>query len=61
VRESARRFANLLPHARAVVLPGAGHLPIQEATGALCRLLFETDTTQREEPLCPTLNAHIAS
>jgi pimeloyl-ACP methyl ester carboxylesterase len=61
VRESARRFVNLLPHARAVVLPGAGHLPIQEATGALCRLLFETDTTQRKEPLCPTLNAHIAS
>ncbi len=40
VRESVRRCSRIWPHARAVELAGAGHLPIQEATSTLAAQIF---------------------
>lgn len=41
VRESVRMWTALWPQSRAIELPGAGHLPIQEATAALAAAAFD--------------------
>jgi len=41
VRRSAAQWLALWPHARAVELKGAGHLPFEEATEQLCRIIFD--------------------
>jgi pimeloyl-ACP methyl ester carboxylesterase len=44
VRTSVQAWQRLWPQARAVELTGAGHLPVEEATGPLARLIFDQDT-----------------
>ena len=52
VKASVRRFVRLWPGARAHVLAGAGHLPIQEATAELARLSFDEDTDNGSKGAC---------
>jgi pimeloyl-ACP methyl ester carboxylesterase len=40
IKESAKQWASLWPHARCWELSGAGHLPIEEATGQLGKIIF---------------------
>ena len=40
VKRSVSQWLELWPHARAVELRGAGHLPFEEATEQLCRIIF---------------------
>lgn len=40
VKKSVVLFQNALPHARAIRLPGARHMPITEATASLSRIIF---------------------
>lgn len=40
VKKSVVRFQQVLPHARAIPLPGARHMPIAEATASLSRIIF---------------------
>jgi pimeloyl-ACP methyl ester carboxylesterase len=44
VRRSVQEWQRLWPQARAFELAGGGHLPIEEATGPLARLIFDRDT-----------------
>lgn len=41
VRESAAVFKGMWPHANEWILPGAGHLPLLEATARVQQILFE--------------------
>lgn len=40
VKKSVGLFQNALPHARAIPLEGARHMPIKEATASLSRIIF---------------------
>jgi len=46
VKESIALWRAVWPHARCHELAGAGHLPIQEATGRLSEIVFETFTSR---------------
>ncbi len=46
VKESIALWRAVWPHARCHELAGAGHLPIQEATGQLSEIVFETFTSR---------------
>jgi pimeloyl-ACP methyl ester carboxylesterase len=46
VKESIALWRGVWPHARCHELAGAGHLPIQEATGQLSEIIFETFTSR---------------
>lgn len=52
VRRSVTMFQTLWPRARAHTLTGAGHLPIQEAPGALAALTFEEDAQDGSKGAC---------
>ena len=41
VKQSAQMFRHVWSQARVIELQGAGHLPIEEATGQLSRILFQ--------------------
>lgn len=49
IKRSVVMWKDVLPQIRAFELTGAGHLPIQEATGQLARLIF--DPPGEDEPL----------
>jgi pimeloyl-ACP methyl ester carboxylesterase len=51
VKESIALWRGVWPHARCHELEGAGHLPIQEATGQLSEIVFETFSSR-----CDTMN-----
>jgi pimeloyl-ACP methyl ester carboxylesterase len=57
-RESAVQLAALWPGSRTFPLPGAGHLPIIEASAALAQIIF---TGNNRELLCPTPAIHCAN
>jgi pimeloyl-ACP methyl ester carboxylesterase len=52
VRQSARRWAEVWPHARLFELEGAGHLPILEAAPQVKQILFRTPYLG-EDPCIP--------
>jgi pimeloyl-ACP methyl ester carboxylesterase len=44
VRRSVDMWKELWPRARAIELAGVGHLPIEEATGRLSKLIFKQES-----------------
>jgi pimeloyl-ACP methyl ester carboxylesterase len=40
IKESIALWRGVWPHSRCYELPGAGHLPIQEATAQLSKIVF---------------------
>lgn len=60
VKESARMWKSIWPQARLFELEGAGHLPIEEATQQLSRIIFSnsqkthTEQSQQEADLIKT-------
>ena len=63
VRESASRFAEMWPQAHITCIPGAGHLPIREATSVLRAIIFSPQTPDRDikDSECPRLSTSYAS
>jgi pimeloyl-ACP methyl ester carboxylesterase len=47
IKQSARQWQSLWPHARFAELKGAGHLPILEATEQLCEIIFAPERVPR--------------
>lgn len=50
VKKSVALWQGIWPQARARVLEGAGHLPILEATGALCEIVFAENEAEKSFP-----------
>ncbi len=50
IKNSVALWQSIWPQARAHELAGAGHLPLEEATQQLCRIVFEPVTSAVEEP-----------
>lgn len=48
VKKSVELFRGVLPHARAIRLAGARHMPLTEATAQLARVVFEREEVAQE-------------
>lgn len=57
VSDSTRIFQAMWPQSRSYCLPGAGHLPLLEATEALQQIVFHSHSDSREAILCTTSTA----
>ncbi len=53
VKKSAARWRAIWPQARCWELPGAGHLPIKEATAALSKIIFDRALHTGQQPVTP--------
>jgi pimeloyl-ACP methyl ester carboxylesterase len=53
VKKSAARWRAIWPQARCWVLPGAGHLPLKEATAALSKIIFDRALYFEQQPVMP--------